>query len=87
MKIIYSNIEPDFRKAVEVEFAHQVEKLNRLLSRYDPDLVELHATLEKTPRRNEFNFSLNLILPACTLHATGVGADVPRERESGLCRN
>jgi ribosome-associated translation inhibitor RaiA len=76
MKITYSNIEADFRKAVEVEFTHQVEKLNRLLSRYDPDAVELHATLEKTPRRNEFNFSLNLTLPTGTLHATGVGGDV-----------
>ena len=76
MKIIYSNVEPDFRKAVEVEFNHQVEKLDRLFSRYNPDLAELHATVEKTPRRNEFNFSLNLTLPAGTLHATGVGADV-----------
>jgi len=76
MKITYSNIELDFRKAVEVEFSHQAEKLNRLFSRYDPDLVELHASLEKTPRRNEFNFALNLTLPTGTLHATGVGADV-----------
>lgn len=76
MKIIYSNIGPAFRKAVEVEFTHQTEKLNRLLSRYDPDVIELHASLEKTPRRNEFNFSLNLTLPTGTLHATGTGGDV-----------
>lgn len=76
MKITYSNIAPDFRKAVEHEFTHHVGKLNRLLSRYAPDLIELHTTMEKTPRRNQFSFSLNLSLPTGTLHATGVGGDV-----------
>jgi ribosome-associated translation inhibitor RaiA len=76
MKITYSNIGPEFRKAVENEFTRHVEKLNRLLSKCAPDLVELHSTLEKTPRRDEFNFSLNLTFPTGALHATGVGSDV-----------
>src|ERR1700733_14582077 len=76
MKITYTNVGPDVRKAVEVEFSHQVAKLDKLLSHYAPDLVELHASIEKTPRRNEFNFALNLALPTGALHATGVGADI-----------
>lgn len=76
MKITYRHIEPSFQALIEHDFAHHVEKLNRLLKRYSPDLVQLHSCLEKTPRKTEFGFSLNLSLPTGTLHATGVGADV-----------
>ena len=76
MKITYSHMEAGFRELIEKECAHNVEKLKRLLKRYDPDLVQLHSSLEKTPRRVEWNFSLNLALPTGTLHATGSGADV-----------
>jgi ribosome-associated translation inhibitor RaiA len=76
MKITYSNIGPEIRKSLEDEFVHHIEKLNRLLKRYNPDLVELHSSTEKTPRKHEFSFSLNLTLPTGTLHATGVGAVV-----------
>jgi ribosomal subunit interface protein len=76
MKITYRNIEPPFQALIERDFAHHVEKLNRLLKRYSPDLVQLHSYLEKTPRKTEFAFSLNLTLPTGTIHATGVGADV-----------
>jgi ribosome-associated translation inhibitor RaiA len=75
MKIIYSQIEAEFRASVEKECARHVEKLNRLLKRYDADLVQLHCSVEKTPRRIEYAFSLNLTLPTGTLHATGLGAD------------
>jgi ribosomal subunit interface protein len=77
MKITYSQIEAELRKSVEEEFAHHVEKLNRLLTHYEDDGIKLHASLEKTPHRNEFNFSLNLTLPGEALHATGTGANVP----------
>jgi ribosomal subunit interface protein len=76
MKITYSNIEPDVRRFVEDESAHFIEKLNRLLKRYAPDLVLLHGSMEKTPHKIEFSYSVNLTLPTGTLHATGVGADV-----------
>jgi ribosome-associated translation inhibitor RaiA len=76
MKITYSNIEADVRRFVEDESAHFIEKLNRLLKRYSPDLVLLHGSLEKTPHKTEFSYSLNLTLPTGTMHATGVGADV-----------
>ena len=76
MKISYSNVHADVRKAIEKESQHHVEKLNRLLKRYSPDLIQLHGCLDQTPRKSEYEFSLNLILPRGTLHATGTGADV-----------
>jgi ribosomal subunit interface protein len=75
MKITYSHIEPEFRQAVERESQRHIEKLNRLLKRYAPDLVVLHGSLEKTPRKNEYNFSVNLTLPTGALHASAAGAD------------
>jgi ribosomal subunit interface protein len=75
MKITYSHIEPEFQEAIEHEIQRHTQKLNRLLKRYAADLVHLHGSLEKTPRKTEFNFSVNLNLPTGTLHATGVGAD------------
>lgn len=76
MKITYSHIEARFREAIETEFAHQVAKLSRLLKRYAPDSLQLHASLEEAPRKAGFNFSLHLALPTGKLHATGRGADV-----------
>jgi ribosomal subunit interface protein len=76
MKITYSHIEAEFRQEIEKEARHHVEKLNRLLKRYAPDLVVLHGSLEKTPRKTQYNFSANLTLPSGRLHATGVGSDV-----------
>jgi ribosome-associated translation inhibitor RaiA len=84
MKITYTNIAADFRKSVEEEFNRHTEKLNRLLSHYDPDLVLLHGSLEKTPRRNEFNFSLNLNLPTGNLHATGTAPEVPASAKAAF---
>src|SRR5271156_7206755 len=76
MKITYSHIEAEFREEIEKEARHHVEKLNRLLKRYAPDLVVLHGSLEKTPRKTQYSFSANLTLPTGTMHATGVGDDV-----------
>ncbi len=75
MKVSYSHIETQARESIEIECERHLEKLNRLLRHYDPDLVQLHCTLEKTPRRTEFGFSLNLTLPTGSLQATGRGAD------------
>jgi ribosome-associated translation inhibitor RaiA len=76
MKITYSHVDPEYHAIIEHEVERHAEKLNRILKRYAPDLVLLHGSLEKTPRKTEFSFSLNLNLPTGTLHATGVGADV-----------
>jgi ribosome-associated translation inhibitor RaiA len=76
MKITYSHVDPEYHAIIEHEVARHTAKLNRILKRYAPDLVLLHGSLEKTPRKTEFNFSLNLNLPTGTMHSTGVGADV-----------
>jgi ribosome-associated translation inhibitor RaiA len=84
MKITFSNIEAVYRKAIEDDFSRHVEKLKRLLKHYDPESIELHSSLEKVPRKNEFSFSLNLILPTGKLHATGVGGDVPASAKTAF---
>lgn len=84
MKISYSNIENAFLETIDNEAAHHIEKLNRLLKRYSPDLVQLHASLEKTPRKTEFSFSVNLTLPTGTLHATGLGPDIRSSAKSAF---
>lgn len=76
MKITYSNIPHEFREAVEKESERRVAKLERLLKHTAPDLVMLHGSLEKTPRKSEYNFSLNLNLPTGTLHACGTGTEI-----------
>jgi ribosome-associated translation inhibitor RaiA len=75
MKITYSHIEPEFHSIIEHETERHAQKLNRILKRYAPDLVHLHGSLEKSPHKTEFNYSVNLSLPTGTMHATGVGAD------------
>ncbi|HTU34726.1 MAG TPA: HPF/RaiA family ribosome-associated protein [Candidatus Acidoferrum sp.] len=77
MKISYSNIHSDLRKQIESISEHHLEKLNRLLKSYSPDLVLLHGCFDKTPHTSQrYEFSLNLALPTGTLHATGTGPDV-----------
>lgn len=76
MKITYSHIDAELRRFVEEESERPIQKLKTLLKRYAPDLVALHATLEKMPRKTEFSYTLNLTLPTATLHATGIGSDV-----------
>jgi ribosome-associated translation inhibitor RaiA len=75
MKISYSQIDADARVSVETEFDRHVDKLNRLLQSYDPDVVQLHCSLEKIPRRAEVGFSLHLTLPTGSMQATGHGSD------------
>lgn len=76
MKISYSNAHSDLRKQIETASEHHLEKLNRLLKSYSPDLVHLHGTFDKTPRTGEYEISLNLVLPTGTLHSTGTGAEL-----------
>ncbi len=74
ISISYKNVE--LHEAVEAEAARYLEKLGKLLKSYAPDLVQLHGSLEKHPRKVEFTFSLNLSLPTGALHAYGVAADI-----------
>jgi ribosomal subunit interface protein len=78
MKISYSHVHDEIRHEIDVEAEPHLEKLGRLLKRYNPDLVQLHGSLEKQSHKDDhkFSFSLNLTLPTGTLHATGEGGDV-----------
>lgn len=76
MKISYSNVHSDLREEIEKESKHHIEKLNRLLKKYSPDSIQLHGCFDETPRKSVYEFSLNLVLPTGTLHATGSGAQV-----------
>jgi ribosome-associated translation inhibitor RaiA len=76
MKMTYSHVAAEHRKAVEKDFERHIDKLNRMLKHYEPDSVELHSSMENAPRTGEFRFSLHLTLPTGSLHSTGTGADV-----------
>ena len=76
MKVSVSYKHVEAREPVEREVSRYLSKLGKLLRSYAPDLVQLHASLEKHPRKTEYTFSLNLSLPMGTLHCTGVAADV-----------
>jgi ribosome-associated translation inhibitor RaiA len=76
MKLIIRHNNKEWRESVETEIQRHVSKLQKLLKSYEPDLVQLHADVEKHPRKEAYLFSLNLSLPTGTLHATGEGAEV-----------
>jgi ribosomal subunit interface protein len=78
MKISYSHVHNEIHREIDDEAKSHLEKLERLLKRYDPDLVQLHGSLEEQTRKDghRFSLSLNLTLPTGTLHATGEGSDV-----------
>lgn len=84
MKIVYSHVEAGIREFVEKECARNFDKINRLLKRYESDVVQVHVSLEKSPRKAEYNFTIHLALPAGTLHASGVGADVRSSAKAGF---
>ncbi|HMD31053.1 MAG TPA: HPF/RaiA family ribosome-associated protein [Candidatus Acidoferrales bacterium] len=44
-------------------------KMEKLLTAYNPDLVQCHAAIEYHPKKGEYALSLNLVLPTGTLHA------------------
>jgi len=76
MNISVSFKHVDLREPVESELARHLPKIGKLLGRYAPDLVQLHGSFEKHPRKTEYTFSLNLSLPTGVLHSTGIGPDV-----------
>jgi ribosome-associated translation inhibitor RaiA len=76
MKTSFSYKQPELREQTEKEVESHLAKLNSLLKRYAPDLVQLHGSFGKIPHRESFSLSLNLSLPTGTLHATGEADDV-----------
>ena len=59
---------------VEAETTHHLNKLNRLLKSYEPDLVHLHGVFSKDGR--DYCFALSLSLPTGMLHTVGTGGTV-----------
>jgi ribosomal subunit interface protein len=76
MKITYSHMGTHYRKEVERDLAHCVEKLEKLLKKYDPDLVHLHTSIETIERTAQFSFALSLALPNGTLHSVSTASDL-----------
>jgi len=74
INLSYKNV--DVREPIENEVARHLEKMGRLLKSYEPDLVQLHGSFEKHPRKVEYAFSLNLSLPTGSLYATGEGPEL-----------
>jgi ribosomal subunit interface protein len=70
----YKNV--DMREPIQTGIRPHLTKLEKLLKSYSPDLVQLHATLAKQARKEEYNFTLNLTLPTGTLHCVGTGSDI-----------
>ncbi len=74
LSINYKHVE--WHKPVEVEVERHVAKMQKLLKRYSPDLVQLHGGFSVNPRKQEISCALTLSLPSGALRATGVGAAV-----------
>src|SRR5215469_9904326 len=74
VSISYKHVEA--AKPVEVEVTRRLDKLNRLLKTYQPDMVQLKGVFSKNQRTEEQSCALTLSLPNGTLHATGNGKNV-----------
>jgi RNA polymerase sigma factor (sigma-70 family) len=59
---------------VEREFQHQIEKLQRRLQVFRPELVHLHGIVEAGAAKGEISVSLNLRLPSGQLAAQKSGS-------------
>jgi len=60
-------------KSVETEVDRNLEKLEKLLKHYSPDLIQLHAVFDENGRTKEYSCAVTLYLPGGNLHATGFG--------------
>jgi ribosomal subunit interface protein len=74
VSISYKHV--DSQKPVETEVTRRLDKLNRLLKSYEPDLVQIKGVFSKNQRTDEQSLILTLSLPTGTLHATGNGKNV-----------
>jgi len=61
---------------VALEVTRRLDKLNRLLKSYQPDMIQLKGVFSKNQRTAEQSCALTLSLPNGTLHATGNGKNV-----------
>lgn len=65
----------DFRAQIEKDIARYSAKLERWLSRYDSDGLDLHASFDKHARKRVYLVNLNLNFPHATLHASAGNAE------------
>jgi len=84
MKVTYSHMETHFRKEVEADLGRGIQKLEKLLKKYDPDLVQLNSSMEKIERTAQFSFALSLALPTGNLHAVNTAADARKCAKGAL---
>jgi ribosomal subunit interface protein len=74
VSISYKHV--DAEKPVAVEVNRRLDKLNRLLKSYQPDMIQLKGVFSRNQRTDEQYCALTLLLPSGTLHATGNGKNV-----------
>ena len=67
--ISYKNVE--WHEPVETVSKRAAAKLEKLLQHYAPDLVQLRGCMERAAGREEYTFSLSLVLPTGSLYAAG----------------
>jgi ribosomal subunit interface protein len=70
----YQNVPrtPQMDKVIQT----QIQKLDKLLERFQPDLVHLHGMLESNGAHKNRVCSLNLALPTGQIHARQEGGDL-----------
>ena len=61
LSISYKHVES--QEPVEKDVQHRVEKLNKLLKVYAPDLVQLHGVFGENPHKEEYSCTLNCRCP------------------------
>jgi len=74
VSISYKHVEA--QQPVAAEVIRRLDKLNRLLKSYQPDMIQLKGVFSKNQRTEEQSCALTLSLPNGTLHATGNGKNV-----------
>ncbi|HXX16570.1 MAG TPA: HPF/RaiA family ribosome-associated protein [Candidatus Eremiobacteraceae bacterium] len=74
VSISYKHVES--QQPVAMEVTRRLDKLNRLLRSYQPDLVQLKGVFSRNSRTEEQSLALTLSLPTGTLRATGDGKNV-----------
>ena len=82
LSLSYKNV--DLREPIETEVALHLGKMKKLLKTYAPDLIQVHALVEKHSRKAAYDFSLNLTLPTGSLHASGGYPDVRQSIRSAF---
>ena len=80
--ISYKHVEEP--AVVEPAVERHLQKIAILLKNYEPDLVQVHGSFEKHPRRTSYAFDVSVALPSGTLHATGEATDPLNSARKGF---